>query len=220
MYDLLLFDFDGVLFDTNQLKTKAFALALSDYPEPKVAQLVQYHKDNGGISRQLKMQYFFEQIMQLPDSGDEQEQAVERFAEQCQALLPSASLLPGAADFLRTAESLGVPLAICSGGNTDEIRKLLKRESLESLFTEVWGNEHSKIEHAKHQVKPLFQDVCFFGDSQYDMKVAEQFDFDFCFLYGVTEWSDGENVAAQNGHMVVRGFEELVLNSFGKIEKR
>ena len=220
MYDLLLFDFDGVLFDTNQLKTKAFALALSDYPESKVSQLVQYHKDNGGISRQLKMQYFFEQIMQLPDSGDEQEQAVERFTEHCQALLPTASLLPGAADFLRTAKSIGVPLAICSGGNTDEIRKLLKRESLESLFIEIWGNEQSKIEHAERHVKPHFHHVCFFGDSQYDMEVAEQFGFDFCFLYGVTEWLEGENIAEYNGHVVVRGFEELVLNSYGKIEKR
>lgn len=220
MYDLLLFDFDGVLFDTNQLKTKAFALALSDYPDTQVAELVQYHKDNGGISRQLKMQYFFEKIMHLPDSEDKQKQAVERFAGHCQALLPTASLLPGAADFLTAAENLQVSMAICSGGNTGEIRKLLQRESLEHLFIEVWGNEQSKIAHAENNVTTRFKRVCFFGDSQYDMKVAEQFSFDFCFLHGVTEWSEGEKIATNNGHLVVKGFDELQLKSNGQIEKR
>lgn len=215
VFDLLLFDFDGVLFDTNQLKTRAFELALSDYPSDRVEALIQYHKDNGGISRQRKLKHFFENIMQQPDSDKQQQIAVEAFAQYCQQLLPQANLLIGVSAFLQLAAEQNIPMAICSGGNRLEIIKLLQREKLEEYFVHIFGNERTKAEHAQESIVSAYENVCFFGDSRYDMQIAEQFQFSFCFLHAVSEWPQGKEVAKQRGHLVTSGFSQLNLDKQG-----
>ena len=36
---------------------------LSKYPKDKVMQLINFHKKNGGISRKIKFNYFFKEIL-------------------------------------------------------------------------------------------------------------------------------------------------------------
>ena len=50
-YKYALFDCDGVILQSNELKSAAFAGALAGEPEDLVAQFVAYHKENGGVSR-------------------------------------------------------------------------------------------------------------------------------------------------------------------------
>ncbi|EAL7445452.1 HAD family hydrolase, partial [Campylobacter coli] len=59
----IIFDFDGVILDSVELKTQAFAELFKEFPKNKVQELVKYHIQNGGISRYHKIQYFFENIL-------------------------------------------------------------------------------------------------------------------------------------------------------------
>ena len=47
-YQIAVFDCDGVILDSNQIKSEAFAYALPDDPPELVKNFVQYHKENGG----------------------------------------------------------------------------------------------------------------------------------------------------------------------------
>ncbi|EAI6773129.1 HAD hydrolase-like protein, partial [Campylobacter coli] len=52
----IIFDFDGVILDSVELKTQAFAELFKEFPKNKVQELVKYHIQNGGISRYHKIQ--------------------------------------------------------------------------------------------------------------------------------------------------------------------
>lgn len=220
MYDLLLFDFDGVLFNTNKVKTRAFELSLKDYPADKVVQFIDYHEKNGGISRHLKFKYFFEEILQSPNSKTQQNKAVDDFAMHCEQLQKDAQPLPGVAQFLSQAASMNIPMAICSGGNTNEISFLLKKFKLDHYFTHIWGNEKTKTEHAEQSIQGHYHKVYFFGDARYDMEVAEAFGFSFCFMFGVSDWPIGKDISVTNGHLSVEDFRYLYLEQNGNLVAR
>ena len=63
-YDYLIFDCDGVILDSNLLKSRAFAEALPDEPPEFVKLFVDYHKQHGGISRYEKFKYYFRELCQ------------------------------------------------------------------------------------------------------------------------------------------------------------
>ena len=58
-YDFFIFDCDGVILNSNNLKSKTFAEALAGEPPDLVAEFVEYHKNNGGISRYKKFWYYY-----------------------------------------------------------------------------------------------------------------------------------------------------------------
>ena len=61
-YTHAFFDCDGVILNSNKVKSEAFALALEGESPELVRKFVQYHQKNGGISRFVKFEYFFKHI--------------------------------------------------------------------------------------------------------------------------------------------------------------
>ena len=61
-FDYAIFDCDGVILDSNAIKTQAFREALPGEPEDLVEQLVSFHKATGGVSRYVKLEYFFKEL--------------------------------------------------------------------------------------------------------------------------------------------------------------
>ena len=206
-YDLFLFDFDGVLFNTNRIKTEAFQQALAGYPEEAVAEFVAYHEATGGISRYVKVAHFFNQILQRVDNTQqEQADVLEKFADIAPRLMAAANPLPGAPEFLNAIAQEGRTASVCSGGNRNEIKNLLERHQLFHLINNIWGNERSKREHAADSISSRYAKVIFFGDGQYDMEVAEAFGFDFVFVASLTDWPEGREIAAAHEHPVIEDF--------------
>ena len=64
-YKTFVFDCDGVLLNSNNVKTKAFWDSVIDFGEDRASQLVRYHKSRGGISRYVKFEYFIDNIISL-----------------------------------------------------------------------------------------------------------------------------------------------------------
>ena len=75
MIRAILFDFDGVILESVDVKTKAFAELFKDFPE-HVDQIVQYHIDNMGVSRFDKFRYIYRYILKRKLSD-------EKFTELC-----------------------------------------------------------------------------------------------------------------------------------------
>ena len=62
LYKNLIFDCDGIIFNSNKIKTEAFKEVVSHYGNEAAKELVKFHVMNGGISRYKKFNYFFETI--------------------------------------------------------------------------------------------------------------------------------------------------------------
>ena len=62
-YDQIIFDCDGVLIDSNDIKTNGFKILFSKHNYEQVNNLIEYHKKNNGISRYNKIYYFYNKIL-------------------------------------------------------------------------------------------------------------------------------------------------------------
>ena len=62
-YKTFVFDCDGVVLNSNQIKTDAFYEAAKAYGSENAQALKDYHIQNGGVSRYEKFKYFILDIL-------------------------------------------------------------------------------------------------------------------------------------------------------------
>ena len=80
-YNTFIFDNDGVILDSNQAKTKAFAKSVESYNGNKIKDFINYHVKNGGVSRFEKIDYFYSEIMGIDNYSKELEESLSIYAE-------------------------------------------------------------------------------------------------------------------------------------------
>ncbi|MBT7899475.1 MAG: HAD hydrolase-like protein, partial [Candidatus Marinimicrobia bacterium] len=56
----IIFDFDGVIADSVQVKTDAFASLYEQYGDNIVTKVIEHHEANGGMSRFKKIKLYHE----------------------------------------------------------------------------------------------------------------------------------------------------------------
>ena len=61
----IIFDCEGVILNSNNVKTEAFYSIAKIFSKKKAEKLVEYHLSNGGVSRYEKINYFCQNIMKL-----------------------------------------------------------------------------------------------------------------------------------------------------------
>jgi beta-phosphoglucomutase-like phosphatase (HAD superfamily) len=64
-YNTLIFDCDGVVLNSNAVKTNAFYQTTLPYGQAAADAMVEYHVANGGVSRYKKFAYFLESIVPI-----------------------------------------------------------------------------------------------------------------------------------------------------------
>lgn len=188
-YKTWVFDCDGVVLDSNRIKTDAFFRAAEPYGAHYARQLVDYHVKNGGISRYIKFQYFMTGILGR-ESVDEAELShlLSTYAEYVKQGLLSCDVAPGI-DRLRqlTKDSNWL---IVSGGDQAELRSVFSQRGLDHLFDGgIYGSPDTKDEILSRlkAERVIDEPAVFVGDSQYDIEAARRASLDFIF---VSDWSE------------------------------
>ena len=69
-YQQIIFDFDGVILDSNQIKSNAFSNSLIDEDKELVKLFIAFHKKNGGISRFKKFNFAILNIVDCTNNTD------------------------------------------------------------------------------------------------------------------------------------------------------
>jgi beta-phosphoglucomutase-like phosphatase (HAD superfamily) len=63
LYKNVIWDFDGVIIDSMPIRGQGFEEIFKDFAAVHVEELMRYHRANGGLSRFVKIRYFFEVIL-------------------------------------------------------------------------------------------------------------------------------------------------------------
>lgn len=207
-YDYFVFDCDGVLLDSNNIKTEAFALALKDEEQSLVNRFIQYHKENGGVTRQKKFEYFYREIKKEEQKYDV-ETACSRFSDICQRKLNDARLIDGVETFL---EKSNAKMYVVTGGNQEEVIAALEKKDILKYFIKVLGNPISKYENMQRLRESSYfkGDGLYFGDSKLDFELAEQFGQDFHLISGKSEWAGAEEFCSTRSINMSKSFLELI----------
>ena len=198
-YDTILFDCDGVILNSNKIKSKAFYDVASAYSIPAARELVEYNQQFGGISRHEKFKYFVNAILpKYSDIKHSEEDLIMEFAKHVKQGLMTCEISPYLQD--RTIKYSRSQFAVVSGGYEPELREIFHARKISSYFSGgIWGSPNTKFQIIeKHLSKLNPRTTLFIGDSKLDYNVAQYFGFDFVFITAWTELSDWQNFVNEN----------------------
>ena len=209
-YNTLVFDCDGVVLDSNRVKTRAFYEAALPYGESAAQKLVEYHVSHGGISRYKKFALF---LAEMTDgrSGPGLEDLLESYATRVREGLMSCDIAPGLKE-LREATS-DARWLIVSGGDQMELRDIFAARDIGDYFDAgIFGSPDTKDEILARELSQgtITGDALFLGDSTYDHQASTAAGLDFVFVSDWTEVPGWDTWCAENGIASVGSLRELI----------
>lgn len=228
-YPVWVFDCDGVILDSNSIKTEAFFDAVVvEYGAAHAQALVDYHKINGGISRFKKFEWFL--VERLGRQLDLQAHAdlCQKYASLVRNQLLSVPLTEGALPLLERLKESGCLIFIASGGPQEELRELFSSRGLDQYFSGIFGSPTDKISILASLAaqKIDLQNGVFVGDANADFKAAQSQKMDFVFVSQYAEstawWQDAESGAEMTRpkKLKIRNLNELSCGSPSNINSK
>jgi HAD superfamily hydrolase (TIGR01549 family) len=175
MIKAVIFDVDGVIIESAEIKTKAFKILFADYPD-KLSEIISYHQKNGGISRYVKFRYFYEKILGKELSAQEEAELGERFSQIVVRQILEAPFVAGAIEFLSQNKNR-YHFFVASGTPEDELQNIMSHRQLNQFFMEVHGAPKDKtdiIEDILNRYAFQRKEVVFIGDAESDRVAAER----------------------------------------------
>ena len=175
-WQAIIFDFDGVVVESGKIKTQAFAELYHPYGEDIVTAVVQFHTQNGGMSRYRKFRHFQEHFLSKPPLTEAEEKQLDiRFSELVVEAVVAAEAVPGAVELIRQ-QSGKIPLFVASGTPETELKVIVERRGLAPYFTEVRGAPALKKTIiaeilSAHALSP--ESVLMIGDAMADLEGAQ-----------------------------------------------
>jgi len=203
-YDYIIFDCDGVILDSNRLKSRAYSNALLGEPTELVDAFVDYHKKNGGISRYEKFHYYFRDMKNSPNAEKETHVALGRYSTIVKKYLLECDYVPGVLEFIHQANSLGISLFVVSGSDEKELIDIFRQRCILDLFERVYGSPVNKNDNTAKVLKRIGiqKKGIFFGDSKSDYDAASKYTLDFVFVSGISDWYEGSKFSEN----IIRNF--------------
>jgi phosphoglycolate phosphatase-like HAD superfamily hydrolase len=198
-YETLVFDCDGVVLNSNKVKTAAFYHAALPYGNQAAMALVDYHVANGGISRYKKFEWFLNNIVEK-NFGPSFEDLLNSYAKEVRAGLQNCEIAEGL--FELKQKTLHANWLIVSGGDQEELREVFAARGLAELFNGgIFGSPDSKDEILERELDRgnINRKALFLGDSKYDHVASSAANLDFLFLNYWTEFADWKKYTANNG---------------------
>lgn len=180
-YKAIIFDYDGVLAESNEIKTDAFRQIFKDEEFEKVDKFVKYHKENEGVSRVEKIKFFYKSILKNKILKKNIEIKAKEFSNIVQKKIVKCEKVKGSNEFLKK-NFKKINLFISTGTPEEEIIRILKKTNIYDLFKTVLGSPNTKKQHISFILKNNNlspKEVVFIGDSKTDYCAAKSFDMDF-----------------------------------------
>lgn len=174
-HKVILWDFDGVIMDSNQTRSLGFSEVLRDYPEDQVRQLLDFHDMNGGLSRYVKFKYFFEDIRGEVLTNERLNELTGKFSEiMLKLLLNEALLISDSVNFIRENFN-AYQMHIVSGSDENELRIICNELDIAKFFITINGSPTPKTQLVSNVISTNSyskKDVLLVGDSINDLEAA------------------------------------------------
>lgn len=170
----VVFDFDGVILESGNIKTEAFLELFVDWPEHQEAVLA-FHLANLGVSRYVKFRYVVEELWGRPYTPQDERELSAAFEGLVLNKVLRCPFVPGAAETLAALPGR-LPAFVASGTPQAELDFIVNQRDLRGSFQEVWGTPCTKPEIlrdivARYGWQP--DEVLMVGDGLSDYQAAQ-----------------------------------------------
>ncbi len=171
----IFFDFDGVIAESVSAKTDAFKEMYLPYGKEIVGQVVDYHVNNGGVSRYEKFKYWEKTFFRKDISEVRVQEMAQEFSNLVLKKVINSKEVSGAEYFIKKySETMN--FWIITGTPTKEIEVITKERNIKDYFLGVHGSPESKQYWTEflietHNLKR--EETLFLGDATTDQDAAE-----------------------------------------------
>ncbi len=168
------FDFDGVLVESLDVKSRAFARLFASEEPSVVDQIIAYHERHLGISRFEKFRAIYRDILRRSLTGNDFNRLCERFASLVVDDVVAAPWVEGAVEFLHRHRNRW-QFFIVSGTPEDELRRIVEWRSMATMFRDVLGAPRTKdalLRQVLEKHRLSQEELVFVGDAEADWHAA------------------------------------------------
>jgi phosphoglycolate phosphatase-like HAD superfamily hydrolase len=212
-YDLIIFDCDGVILDSNQLKIDAMKNALIDAgcSNDEVNECSHFFANNFGKSRFYHIDYFIENFIDMvgKDDNKTRELLLESFSFQCCELYLKASEAIGVSAVLKKSSALK---CVASGSEQSELQKIFLQRELSQYFTLILGSPTKKVDLVKRILSETsYSRAVMIGDAVSDLESASFNGIDFIYYSPLSNVdSKMRELCSSQGYRVIDSFQEVL----------
>jgi phosphoglycolate phosphatase-like HAD superfamily hydrolase len=173
----IIFDFDGVLVDSNAIRIEGFRKLFSQEPGLSSAELEQYLfyvAANGGVSRYRKIRYFYESLRGTKVSDETVQIKAAEYSTLVKDAVMRARAIPGSIEFLDVNEEY-LSFAMVSGSDQAELRDICSARRLTHYFVGILGSPTEKEKNIAAIVQQRgwqAAETLYVGDSRNDYEAA------------------------------------------------
>ena len=181
-----IFDCDGVITDTNDIKTDAFRHVAEKYLCKKaITKLLEFHSNNLGKSRWEKFNFIKAKGLNL---NYETDFLCEKYSFYVESNIFNKGLVPYVKDYINNLyKNKENKLFIASGGESSQVKRLMNYHHISIPEDNIFGSPEDKQNIVK-RIKKTFNnsEFIFYGDSIYDAECAALINAKFIFVSGYT----------------------------------
>lgn len=193
---LVIFDFDGVIVESNAIKDRAFYTLYLPHGEAAAQRANELHMLNPGASRYEKFAVIHREVLGCEITAKESQALGQEFTALCFEAICACPMVAGAEEFL-TTYSKRLTLALASATPEEELVAIVEKRGLSRHFSHTLGKPRSKTENL-HRIlacEDLTPDkAVFVGDQPSDRDASCQVGIPFVKRVS-TDSSESDNTA-------------------------
>ncbi len=213
-YKSIIFDCDGVILNSNNIKTRAFRMASLPFGDNASRALEDYHLKNGGVSRYVKFDHFLTSIFPVNSKKMKElylKRMLEIYSEETKRGLLDSEITSGL--HILREKTNNSSWSIVSGGDQNQLRYIFKKKKLMHLFNGgIFGSPDTKNEILKRELEKgsIKLPALFLGDAALDHQVSVANGLDFIFVSAWTEFRSYEQYCIKNSIKKISKVFELI----------
>ena len=213
-YKSIVFDCDGVILNSNKIKTRAFRMASLPFGHEASTSLEAYHLRNGGISRYEKFDYFLTNIVPISCKIEKEiyfRRMLKIYSEETKKGLIDSEITHGL-NSLRDKTKYS-SWSIVSGGDQEQLHSVFKEKQIMYLFDGgVFGSPDNKNVILQRELASgnIKKPALFLGDTALDHQVSDANGLDFIFVSAWTEFRSYEQYCKDNSIRIISKVYELI----------
>jgi len=182
MFELVFWDFDGVIKESVSVKTDAFLELFKPYGSKICEKVKSHHIENGGMSRYDKLPLYLKWSGVQPTT-EKINNLSNQFSFIVKKKVINSEWVPGVKEFIEKNKEKFI-FVIVSATPQHELLEICRTIKIENYFHKIYGSPMTKSEAIKSSMvhyKILPGKCLMFGDAMADIYAAEENDINFIF---------------------------------------